>query len=102
MLPSGHELNLSQTFGSRLPLSYVFWESSDIPSELDDPLDADFYHRTSGSIHGELADRTNLQAWQHISLHEYQEGRKGDISWVNYQLILLLQGWEGGIPCFDF
>ena len=34
---------LARTYGSRGPLIYVLRENSDVPTEVDDPLDADSY-----------------------------------------------------------
>ena len=45
---------LYQTYGSRGPLVYVIQEPIDVPSEVDDPLDANSYHEVSGSLHEEL------------------------------------------------
>ena len=45
---------LYQTYGSRGPLVYVIQEPIDVPSEVDDPLDANSYYEVSGIIHEEL------------------------------------------------
>ena len=45
---------LSRTYGSRRPLVYVLRKSSDVPIEVDDPLDTNSYHVTGGSLHEEL------------------------------------------------
>ena len=45
---------LSQTYVSIEPLVNVLLESSAVPSEVGDPLEAGTYHGTSGSLHEEL------------------------------------------------
>ena len=45
---------LSWIYGYRRRLFYVIQEPIVVPSEIDDPLDADLYHRGSGNVHEEM------------------------------------------------
>jgi len=45
---------LSRTFGSKGPLIYVLRENVDVPTEIDDPLDANCHYGQSGSMIEEL------------------------------------------------
>ena len=51
---------LSWTYVSRGPLVYVLQESSDVPSDVDDPLGTDSYHGLSDIIHDELLARLSI------------------------------------------
>ena len=58
---------ISRTHGSRGPLVYVIRESSEVPSDVNDTLDADSYHGGSGSLHDKMVARlsNNCSIYKH-------------------------------------
>lgn len=48
---------LACTYGAKGPLSYVLREDENVPTEATDPLDANAYYGTSGSLHDEFVAR---------------------------------------------
>ena len=48
---------MSRTYGAKGPLRYVLRENSEIPSELEDPLEVNAHYGASGSLMDELVSR---------------------------------------------
>lgn len=51
------EDHLSRCFGAKGPLKYVVRDISEVPAEADDPLEANSYYGSSGSLLNELVAR---------------------------------------------
>ena len=75
---------LSRCFGSKGPLRYVIRENEAVPSEIDDPLDANSYFGQSGSLIEELIARLphtgpiyrNDNATVYLKIEEAARGTK--------------------------
>ncbi len=75
---------LSRCFGSKGPLRYVVREDDVVPSEIDDPLDANSYFGQSGSLIEELTSRLphtgpiyrNDNATVYLKIEEAARGTK--------------------------
>ena len=57
---------MSRCFESKGPLRYVVRENDAVPSEIDDPLDANSYFGQSGSLIEELIARFTT-FWSYLS-----------------------------------